>query len=246
METCRCAAVILGTTDYRETDRLVTLFTRELGRVRGVARGAKRSQRRFGGALELFARIDLHIVPSEGLCRLQSADVVSIFPGIRGDLERIALAGYACELADCLTPEGVPYPRLFRLLTACLEHLDTAPASLADRRFFEINLLNILGYRPPLDTCGRCDDTIIGADPLFVGAGGHLLCGRCGGDQRRISGATVASLRQALKTGRFGVLSFDGDGAAEAGIVLDPLIASHIRRPLKSLAFLRETEQQSS
>ena len=232
--------------DYRETDRLVTLFTRELGRVRGVAGGAKRSQRRFGGALELFARIDLHLAPSEGLCRLQGADVVSVFPGIRSDLNRIALAGYACELVDSLTPEGVPSPRMFRLLTACLEHLDSAPASLADRRLFEINLLNILGYRPALDTCARCGGSIVGADRLSVGAGGALFCGRCGGGQRQIAGTTVHTLRHALKTGRFGVLRFPGDGADEASAVLDPLLADHLHRPLKSLIFLRETEQQSS
>ena len=242
METCRCEAIVLGVSDYREADRLVSLFSLERGKIRGVARGAKRSVRRFGGALELFARLLLEITPSEGLARLLSADVVSIFAGIRTDLMKIALAGCAIELIDSLAPENMPYPRLFRLLATYLERLDTAPASPSDRRFFEVNLLNILGYRPPLEECADCGVALAGRTRLYVDGTGVLTCDRCGRGGRPVAPATVAFLQQALVTGRFGALSLSPDQLAEAALVLDPRLSVHLSRPLRSLAFLREIE----
>jgi DNA repair protein RecO (recombination protein O) len=240
MEIHRSDAIVLGVADYREADRLVTLFCRDLGKIRGVARGAKRSIRRFGGALESFALLSVELVPSEGLAQLRSADIGTIFPAIRRDLPKIALAGYACELVESLVPEGMPYPRLFRLLVAYLERLDSAAATRSDRRFFEINLLNILGYRPPLDECGRCGVGLAGRERLFAGAGGMVCCERCGAGGRPLSPVAVAQLIRALGTGRFGVVEFADGDLAGTRFLLDQLIAQHLHRPLKSLPFLRE------
>lgn len=242
METCRCEAIVLGVTDYRESDRLVTLFTGELGKVRGVARGAKRSMRRFGGALELFARLRVELVPAEGLARLLGADVVSVFSGIRRDLVKIALAGYACELVDVLVPEALPQPRLFRLLAAYLEQLEREASSASDRRFFEVNLANILGYRPALEECDSCGAPLADRENLFLGAPGTLFCDRCRCGGRKLSAATAQLLRRALATGRFGAVRFTLQEETEAGEFLDLLLSSHLYRPLKSLAFLREME----
>ncbi|HEY6007702.1 MAG TPA: DNA repair protein RecO [Geobacteraceae bacterium] len=247
MESCRCDAIVLATMDYREADRLVTLFTRELGKVRGVARGAKRSVRRFGGALELFARSSVELVPVEGLCRLQGADLQTLYPGIRRDLARIAYAGYAAELVDSLVPEGVPYPRIFRLLTTYLQHLEgSAEVSPSDRRFYEMNLLTILGYRPALDACGGCGVELSAAGRVFVGPAGQLLCERCGRGGRPVATSTLLLLRRCLVSGRFGSVVFAPPELAEAGSFLDLLLDTHLHRPLKSLAFLREMGEQSS
>src|SRR5512146_2927379 len=127
MQTHRCEAIVLGTMDYRETDRLVTLFTLEHGKLRGVAPGAKRSVRRFAGACEPFAHLQIQLVLRDGLSRMQGTDTITVFPGIRRELAKIAHAGYACELTDHFLPDGVSNPRLFRLLAAYLEHLERAP-----------------------------------------------------------------------------------------------------------------------
>jgi DNA repair protein RecO (recombination protein O) len=241
MQICRCEAIVLGMMDYREADKIVTLFTLEQGKIRGMARGAKRSVRRFGGALELFARLKLEIIIKEGLAQLQSADIVTVFPRIREDLVKIGQAGYACELTDSLLPEGMCNLRLFRLLTAYLEHLDRFPAAPSDRRFFELNLLNVLGYRPALEQCAECAVELAGGAwfrPAAAACG--LLCSQCGRGGSPVSAATVAHLRQALATGRFGVISFSLAELDEAGKLLDSAIAAHIQRPLNALSFLRE------
>lgn len=241
MQTSHCEAIVLGVTDYGEADRIGTFFTFEHGKLRGIARGAKRSVRRFGGALELFARLQLQLTLREGLSRVSGADIVTIYAGIRTDLPRIGHAGYACELVDFLLPEGLRNQRLFRLLAAYLEHLDQQPATTADRRFFEMNLLNILGYRPALDHCAGCGGELTGG--AFLGqamASDGLLCGRCGGGGRPIAATAVALLVRAMQTGRFGMLRFTPHELAEAGSLLDAAIAAHLSRPLKSLPFLLE------
>jgi DNA repair protein RecO (recombination protein O) len=227
--------------DYREADKIVTLFTLEQGKLKGIARGAKRSVRRFGGALELFARLKLEITIKEGLAQLHTADIVTVFPRIRADLIKIGHAGYACELTDALLPEGLRNPRLFRLLRAYLEHLDRFPATPSDRRFFELNLLNVLGYRPALEQCAECAMELAGGAcfrPAAAACG--LLCEQCGRGGSPVSATTVALFRQTLATGKYGVISFSPVELDEAGRLLDSAIAAHIQRPLNALSFLRE------
>jgi DNA repair protein RecO (recombination protein O) len=244
MDICRCEAVVLGVMDYREADKIVTLFTLEQGKLRGVARGAKRSVRRFGGALELFARLQVEVGLREGLVQLRMADIVSVFPGIRADLVKIAHAGYASELTDLLLPEGMRNPRLFRLLAAYLEHLDRFPAASSDRRFFELNLLNVTGYRPALEQCPECGAELAASGWYRHGtAAAGLLCGRCGAGGNRVSPAALALLRRTLLTGRFGAIVFSPAELDEAGRFLDSAIALHLERPLNALAFLREVER---
>lgn len=240
MSSIPCEAIVLGMREYRESDKLVTLFTPEHGKVGCIARGARRSARRFAGTLELFARLQVQLVLRQGLSLLQEADAVSVYPGIRGDLLKIGHAGYACELVDCLAPEAMANPRLFRLLAAYLERLDEAPSLPSDRRFFEINLLNIMGYRPALDHCSACGaDIAAGTADRVVRPDGSLACRDCSLGET-ISAATASLLDRALRTGRFGAVLFTSAQLEEAGKMLDVSLAAHIGRPLKSLGFLRE------
>lgn len=224
--------------DYGETDRIVTLFTREHGKVRGIARHGKKSLHRFSGALEVFARIRLQLVVKEGLSSLRGADPITVFPRIRGELVRIGYAGYACEVTDRLLPEAMRAPRLYRLLSSYLDHLDAAPATTDDRRFFEVNLLNILGYRLALESCSRCGAGL--AQGAVFNATGETLCRGCGGNGRTIGHEALALLARAMEVGRFGLIRFPNGSLAEAGALLDGALSTHLNRPLNSLAFLRE------
>jgi DNA repair protein RecO (recombination protein O) len=231
-------AIVLALHDYAETDLVCTFFTLDHGKIRGIAKGGRRSRKRFGGALELFARLRLTFRPKDGLARLEEAEPISVFPSIRGDLDKIAFAGYACELTDLFLPEGLRNPRFHRLLTAYLDRLESSPCELLDRRFFEMNLLNVLGYCPPLTECPSC-----GGDPSVHGArfsGPDLLCAPCGGSGPAVSPGTVKLLRRSLATGRFGAVEFPPRELREAGEVLDSLVASHAGKEIRSLRFLRE------
>ncbi len=159
MKNAETEAIVLRLTDYAEADRIVSLFSLEHGKISGIARGAKRSRKRFAGALEPFAHLKLQLHLGSGLANLVSADILDIFPGIRQNLTKIGSAAYACELVERLSPDEEPSPRLFRLLYCYLQRLDLAPVSASDRRFFAVNLLKILGYQPQLEVRGVSEQT---------------------------------------------------------------------------------------
>ena len=240
MKSVMDEALIIGLMDYRESDRIVTFFTRDHGRLSGIARGAKRSVKRFGGVLELFSRLTLSFTPADGLVTINDVDPVTIFPSIRATLDRIAHAGYACELVAAMAPERQANQRLFRLLSAYLEHLDAAPARHSDRHFFEINFLNIIGYRPPLESCCRCGMPLGPEGGSWSGGPeGGVSCPRCGRSGSRLGGEAIAALQRSLATGRFGQVSFPPGELAEAEAYLEAFISANVQRPLKSRAFLR-------
>jgi DNA repair protein RecO (recombination protein O) len=240
MQLEKLQAFVLSGSDYGESDRVVSLFTLEHGRIRGFARGARNSRKRFGPALETFARIHLQLARKDGLSSLREADVMTLYTGIRSKLDGIAHALYACELVDSITPEGQPLPRLYRLLATYLERLDSGTADEADRRMFEINLLNILGYRPRLESCSRCGSVFDGQGGL-IQSGGELACRFCAASGLPIATLTLRELTSCLSTSRFGAVRFSGAGLSQAGGLLDEIIAAHTGRTLKSLEFLRQT-----
>lgn len=239
MHTERIQAFVLSSFDYGDSDRIVSLFTLEHGRVKAFARGARKSRKRFGPALEPFARIEAEARLKEGLSTLQQAEVRAIYPAIRADLAGIAHALYSCELLDQITPEWVALPRLFRLFNAWLDHLEAETATAAGRRFFEVNLLNILGYRPSLERCCRCDSPF---DPrgALLQEGGEPGCRLCCATGRPLSLTTLRLLSSCLKTGTFGQITFSAENLVESGWLLDEAITAHAGRRLKSLEFLNE------
>ena len=240
MHIQKLQAFVLSGSDYGESDRIVSLLTLEHGRLKGFARGARNSRKRFGPALEPFARIDLQLSFKEGLSALRSADVITLYSGIRGELGAIAHALYACEVVESLTPEGQPLPRLYRLLAAYLEHLDSAGSNDADRRFFEVNLLNILGYRPSLEGCSRCG---AGYDErgALLQQDGELVCRFCAAGGRKMSSDSLRWLDSCLATGRFGYVIPDAAALQLAGHLLDESLTTHSVRKFKSLEFLLQS-----
>lgn len=239
MQLEKLQAFVLSSSDFGESDRIVSLFTLERGRIKGFARGARNSRKRFGPALETFARIDLQLHHKDSLSSLRSADVLTLYSGIRALLSAIAHALYACELVECFTPEGQPLPRLYRLLAAYLERLDSGRVDAADRRMFEINLLNILGYRPSLEGCSRCGSSYDERGALMQ-QGGELVCRFCAATGRPISSNALNCMNSCLATSRFGQAALDEEALQLSGILLDETLAAHSARKLKSLDFLHQ------
>jgi DNA repair protein RecO (recombination protein O) len=239
MQPEQLQAFVLSSSDYGESDRIVSLFTLEHGRLKGFARAARNSRKRFGPAFESFARINLQLNYKEGLSSLRSADIITLYSGIRTELEAIAHALYACEVVEFLTPEGEPLPRLYRLFTAYLERLDNGHIEDADRRMFEINLLNILGYRPSLDGCCRCGSDF-GERGAKLQHGAELVCHFCAATGRQISSDSLQKLNLCLATGQFGHVTFDDEALLAVGLLLDESLTIHSVRKFKSLDFLRQ------
>jgi DNA repair protein RecO (recombination protein O) len=155
----KLTAIVLRTVDTGEADRVVTLLTRERGKVAAFARGARASRRRFGGSLEPFTLVAAEVRerPGAELLGLESVAPLDAFGGIRGDLARIACAAYAAELARDLVRDHEPHEDLFDLLAAYLAALAASPAHPAGLRAFELGALRAAGLLPRLDACVGCD-----------------------------------------------------------------------------------------
>ena len=178
----KLTGVVLRAVDTGEADRVVTLLTRERGKVAAYARGARASRRRFGGSLEPFTLLVAEVRERSGsdLLGLDSVSPLEAFGGIRGDLARIACAGYAAELARELVRDHEPHDDLFELLVGYLGALDAGPARPAALRAFELGALRAAGLAPRLDACARCGGALAADGPARLDpAQGGLLCAGC-------------------------------------------------------------------
>lgn len=240
-------AIVLRHLDYGEADRIVTFLTPEAGVLRGYARGARKSRKRFGAALEPFAQVRMHWTPprSGELVGLREADLLDLRAGLRAGLESIALAGYGCELTEVLLGEQ-GHDRTFRLLQAFLDHLAGHGAAPEVRLLLELRLLALAGYAPHLLHCSECGGAL--GDPLaaFDAARGGSLCLGCAppGAELRVSPLTLGSLARCLRTPLEGFAGyrFGPRTLEEGGVVLAAALRLHLHRPLKSLHFLQQMD----
>ena len=249
MHRLKLEAIVLRTVDYGDADRVVTLLSRERGKVSAFARNARASRRRFGGALEPFTL--LHVDATErGGKELLTLDTVSVargFGGIRADLARIACASYASELARELVRDAEPHEGLFAVLVEYLGLLDAAPARPEALRAFELAALAAAGLMPRLDACARCGAAVEpgGAVPFDPAAGG-ILCGACAPTGSpaapRLGAATVQALRR-LQAGGLAAAERERLAPAaggEAREALSRFVEHHLGRRLASRRFLDE------
>jgi DNA repair protein RecO (recombination protein O) len=151
-------AIVLRAVNYGESDRIVTLFGRDTGRVSALARGARKSQRRFAGGLSLCAlgTAALRERPGAELATLERFDATEAHAALGSDVARMAHAAYAAELVGKLCAPHQVETKVFDWLAAFLALLDADGASAERLRVFEIGLLRDLGFGPVLDTCAAC------------------------------------------------------------------------------------------
>lgn len=168
-------AIVLGSVDYGESDRIVTLFTRGQGKVGAFARGARASRKRFAGALEPFTELEVRLRAGRGdLLRLESCSIRDAFLGLRGSLEGIVYAGHAAELCRELTREREPHEGLYELLPGYLRALAAGKATPDDLLAFELQVLGEAGFAPRLDACARCGGDVLAGRPAGASEEGGI------------------------------------------------------------------------
>ena len=179
-------AFVLRTVDYADAHVIVTLLARDIGKFGAIARSARRSRKRFGGALLPLrgVRVTAEFKPNRDLAELDSATVSHDFPGLEESYEKIAVASYATELVRSYLRDGDEANDVFELLGDFYGRLAESEADLAVLRFvlhhFELELLRIAGAAPSLDRCHRCGARIETFDRLRCGRDGHgLVCEDC-------------------------------------------------------------------
>ncbi len=243
MKEHRSPAVVLRHLDYGEADRIVTCFTRDQGLLKGFARSARRSRRRFGPALEPFASIVLHwTAPAgEGLVRLREAELLDLRTHLRTDLALLGLASYACELTEQLFAQPDPHSEVCDLLNAFLDHLSTGGPPQAVRLLFELRLLATAGYAPHFLHCSQCGAHGEARAVAFSAEQGGRLCRDCAGSGcLQVSPLTLGTLARCLRTPQtlFAGFRFSEQTLREAEAVLQDALRPHLVRPVHALRFM--------
>ncbi|HEY9076025.1 MAG TPA: DNA repair protein RecO [Anaerolineaceae bacterium] len=178
--TLRCEAVVLRHTDWGEADRVLTLFTQEEGKQRAVAKGARKLKSRKAGHLEPFTRVKLMLARGRDFWIVTQAETVDAYLPLREDLLKTAYAAYILELIDRFTYEEGSNRLLYSLLVDTLQRVSEMEAPLPALRYYEIHLLDLVGFRPELFRCVKCEETIQAVDQFFSPARGGVLCPNCG------------------------------------------------------------------
>lgn len=218
MALLKTPAIALKSRRWGEADRIVTFYTLRFGKVRGVARGARRIKSRFGSALEPFVHSELNLFEKAGdsLYRVTQADIREPFGPLREDLTLMSAAARLTNLVAAVTADHDPGPRVFETLLAGLRALSEAKEPGLVTLLFQVKLLGLTGFRPQTDHCAACGREVaapVATTSSVAGAGagrgafaplaGGLVCGPCAGRQRDrclpLSPGGLAFLRQALR-----------------------------------------------
>jgi len=237
-------AIVLRARDYAESDRIVTLVTRDHGKLSGIAKGAKASRHRFERKLEPFSHVVLHFRRRPHgqlvfITRAEASDLIQF--SVEDDLGRIALGAYMLELTDTLTAEGGDCLDAYSSLSAALAALTARCADAALRQAFELRALGWAGFGLEFGRCRVCGNAADTESVYFIASRGGVVCARC--RPGVVEGAIRMRSESAAALSRLGTISIDEvPGATPAGadgsLAIARFLSSILDRKLRSAEFL--------
>ena len=222
--------IVLKQMPLGEADRILTIYTPDLGKLRAVARSVRRPKSRIAGHLEPLTRTRVSISEGRSLDHIGEAETLRSYRRLREDLELVSKAMYLADLVDSFTVDRSPSAALFDLLAGSLARLETARNADQVLRYFEVRLLHTSGFGPELRECVECRSDLEPATHLFCPAAGGILCAECGPSTQ---GSMVPLSVSAIKVLRF--FQREPPDAADALEVL-PTVLREAARALRSYA----------
>lgn len=241
----------LRTRPLGEADLIVDFYTLEHGRVRAVAKSARRIKSRFGSAFEPFtrSRIVYFQRDKDDLGRVSSCELERSYFEVLGQPEEATLAAYLAELVIGFAPEHDASPTLYRLIGACLDSVEVGNNPEVLMRYFEVWILRLSGLLPGLDQCSNCGQEL-GSDIWISDVTLGFICGRSCGQvigRRRLSPAASHLLSAILRNAPDRLLALHPDAAAMRGLgaVTRVLIVGHLDRTPRSLRVMQRLRRRS-
>lgn len=249
----RVDAVILRHSDWGEADRLLTLYTAEMGKVKAIAKGARKPRSRKAGHLEPFTHAALLLARGRDIMLVTQAETINAFLTLRSDLLLSTYAAYVIELVDRFTYEGDTLESedrlIFRLVVDALDWLNERFDPDLVTRFYELHLLNLVGFRPQLFNCASCNTRILPQDQFFSVEAGGVVCPKCGASTPGVRPITMQGLKYLR---HFQRSSFAEARRAQVPPItareIESLMQSYVtyllERSLNSPAFLRRIRKE--
>jgi DNA repair protein RecO (recombination protein O) len=246
----RIEAVVLRHIDWGEADRLLWLYTLEMGKIRTIAKGVRKPRSRKAGHLEPFTRVNLLVARGRDMPLITQADTLDAYLPLRDNLAAATYAYYVIELLDRFTYEEGENRSLYRLLTDTLLRLCQPPQRDLVTHYYEIRLLDLAGFRPQLFECANCGKTIQPENQYFSALLGGVLCPHCGA---QTPGALPISMLALKYLRHFQRSSFADATRAhltpeinrELEIVVQHYMTYLLERSLNTPPFLRRLREQS-
>ena len=247
MTTLETQALVLRVVDFGESDCIAHLLTPATARLTVIAKGAKRSKRRFPGTLDLFHLLEVRVERRRptAMARLEQARLLDAWTSLRSHPKRFALACHLVEMVDRLAPEGAGGREARALFDATLAALRASAARDPDQRLrvlLELRVLAAVGLRPELVRCVRCGRDALGGAAatvaFHVGEGGPL-CTACNRDDTAtlaVHAGTLRALEQGLRLplDRLDRLALGREPTAEARALLERFLRFHVGMELRS------------
>ena len=241
-------AIVLRSRPFGESDKIVSLLTKDFGKISGIAKGAMRSRKRFVNSLEPLALVNLRFQerPHSSLAFILTADLTLGYRQLVNSLEAISQAAYLVEITDGLLGEREESQAVYEYLCDSLRHLEAQGASLRVLTSYELKLLRLVGYQPVLDRCRRCaKESSKGAlrPWYFSPVDGGILCDSCAACRRETQPLSAAALEvlaalQSESNSLPSPFSLPLSVINEMRAVMLRLVQFHMAREIKSAAFL--------
>ena len=242
-------AIVIRSLNYGESDKIITFFTTDFGKLKGIAKGARRSRKRFQNALGLFSHLRLIFFDKEGmgLVRAEGCDILHSFPKIKEDLKKILYGNYYLELVNEMTGEREGNREAFELLLSFLLNLEEMAPQEEQLRLFEIRMLSLFGYRPNMRRCGLCkkdwEDLKETPTVFFSLERGTMVCERCSKASNNLIPLSLGTARliekiSHLELSQIQRLRFTLQALSESRELLPKFISYQLGKELKSLKTL--------
>jgi len=245
MPTYQADAIVLRRLDYGEADRILTLLTREYGKLAAIAKGARKSKGGMGSSLDLFGRSRMLLARGRSLDVVTQVERRGSVRHIAGDLERTAYACLVAEVVDKVLEDRHAMDDVFQLVVSTLEQLNAPDRSArADAAWFLMRILDLLGYQPQLQDCAGCGAALPEAAAWFSPLLGGVLCSRCGGHDHSglplsVNALKVLRIMAADEAALYDRLRLSSILLQEIEQTLEAQLEYHLDRRLKSLEFIR-------
>lgn len=191
----KAEGIVLRHKNYKEADRILTIFTRQFGRITAVAKGVRKPHSRKGGHLDLMTHTQIQVATTKTFDIITQTEMISAFDSLKQDLILLGYGAYMMELVDKFTFDEEEHHQAFYLLVQALHllELDLSPDLIT--RIYEIKITDSFGFRPELHFCTQCNQEIIYENQFYQNISGGVICPKCGVGLTGVTPITKDTLR---------------------------------------------------
>jgi len=241
--TYQTEAIIIKKIKLGEADRILTLYTPHLGKIRAVAKGVRRPRSKLAGHLELLTHSLVSLARGRNLDTITGSQTINSFLPLKSDLKLTSYGLYATELVDQFTADHIENHPLFQLLLETMHRLCRGGDNELVLRYFELHLLNEVGYRPQLQQCVSCRQVLEPTTNSFCPSAGGILCPSCSQSQPLTHPVSVNALKvlRLLQSSDYSTvvkLKIDPELSHQLEMVMRDYLRYLLEREVKSAAWL--------